>query len=63
MKAASLRWVFLPAAAASGASCLLGTATPGRLAFAAVCAALWFGLSRRKVLSLDRESLGIPPRR
>ncbi|MFI5346653.1 MAG: hypothetical protein ACHQ51_09795 [Elusimicrobiota bacterium] len=60
---AALRWVFLPAAVAGGMRCLLGTATPGRIAFAAACAGLWFWLSRRKVHSLDRQVLGIPPRR
>jgi hypothetical protein len=63
IKLSSLRWVFLLAAAAGGLRCLLGTATPGRIALAAVCAGLWFWLSRRKVLSLDRATLGIPPRR
>ncbi|MDE2141706.1 MAG: hypothetical protein KGJ84_04770 [Elusimicrobia bacterium] len=62
-KLAALRWVFLLAAAAGGARCLLGAATAGRLAFAVACASLWFWLSRRKVLSLDRSVLGIPPRR
>jgi hypothetical protein len=59
---ASLRWVFLLAAAAGGVRCLLGTATPGRIAFVAACAGLWFWMSRRKVLSLDRQTLRIPPR-
>jgi hypothetical protein len=29
--------------------------TPGRLALAAVCALGWYGLSRRKARSLDRD--------
>jgi hypothetical protein len=63
IKLAGLRWVFLLAAAAGGVYCLLGTATPGRIAFTGACAGLWFWLSRRKVLSLDRQTLGFPPRR
>ena len=63
IKPDSLRWVYLAVAAVSGLRCLLGTATLGRIAFTAACAGLWFWLSRRKVLSLDRQSLGIPPRR
>ena len=60
---AGTRWIFLLAAVLGGLRCLLGTATPGRILFAAACAGLWFWMSRRKVLSLDRGTLGIPPRR
>ncbi len=63
MKLLSLRWVFLLAAFAGGARCVFFDATPARAVFAAVCALLWFWLSRLKVHSLDRETLGVPPRR
>jgi membrane protein implicated in regulation of membrane protease activity len=59
----SLRWVLLPAAVVAGLLCALGTATPARIAFFGACSALWYWLSRRKVFSLDRETLGIPRRR
>jgi hypothetical protein len=62
IRVVSLRWVFLVAAVVSGAWCVLLRATPGRAAFAAVSGLAWYGLSRRKVLSLDRSTLGIPPR-
>jgi len=58
-----LRWALLPAAVSAGLLCALGTATPGRIAFFAACSAVWYWLSRRKVHSLDRETLGIPRRR
>lgn len=63
MKLLSLRWVFLLAAFAGAARCVFSDATAGRVAFAAACGALWFWLSRLKVHSLDRETLGVPPRR
>lgn len=63
LKSELLRWVFLLLAVLGAARCVFSAATPGRLVFSAVCAALWFWLSRRKVLSLDRQVLGIPPRR
>jgi hypothetical protein len=59
----SLRWVFLLAAVAGGARCVFGGATPGRLGFAVACGALWLWMSLRKIRSIDRESLGLPPRR
>ena len=63
MKLLSVRWLFLLAAVAGVARCVLSGATPPRLAFACACGLLWFWLSQRKVHSLDRESLGVPPRR
>lgn len=59
----SLRWLLLLAAFAGLARCVIGAATPGGVAFSAVCGLAWYALSRRKALSLDRGSLGIPPRR
>jgi hypothetical protein len=63
MKRAGLRWLFLLAAVVGGVRCVLGTASLGCLALTLLCGGLWFVLSRRKVHSLDRETLGIPPRR
>ena len=63
MKLLSLRWVFLLAALAGAARCVLSGVTPARAGFAAACGLLWFRLSRLKVRSLDRASLGVPPRR
>jgi hypothetical protein len=62
-RATSLRWIFFFAAGAGGAGCLLFGATPARVGVSAACGLLWLWLSRRKVESLDRETLGIPPRR
>lgn len=62
-RSAVVRWLFLLAAALGGIRCLLGTASLPCMAFTVFCFGLWFVLSRRKVLSLDRETLGIPPRR
>ena len=62
-KAEHLRWVFLPLAIIVGLLCALGTATPARIVSFAAFSAAWFWLSRRKVFSLDRPNLGIPPRR
>ncbi|MBI4060798.1 MAG: hypothetical protein HY403_05150 [Elusimicrobia bacterium] len=50
-----LRWALLPAAAAALLAVLFRGATPGRLALCAVCALAWYGLSRRKTRSLDRD--------
>lgn len=61
--ALGMRWALLAAALAEGARCLFFTATLGRMAAAAACGLAWAWLSRCKALSLDRESLGIPPRR
>ncbi|HEX4048892.1 MAG TPA: hypothetical protein VH309_13695 [Elusimicrobiota bacterium] len=63
MRLLSLRWVFLLAAAAGAARCVFSGAAPGRVAFAAACGLAWLRLSRLKVRSLDRETLGVPPRR
>ena len=58
-----MRWVFLLSAVVGAARCAVAGTTPARLAFAAVCALLWFGLSRRKIHSIDRDVVGLPPRR
>lgn len=50
-----LRWALLPAAAATVLIMLFKGATPGRLALSSICALAWYGLSRRKALSLDRR--------
>jgi hypothetical protein len=63
LKAETLRWVFLLLTVLDAIRCLWSGATPGRLLFGAACAVGWYVLSRRKVLSLDRQTLGIPPRR
>ena len=63
MRLAALRWLLLPAAAVSGALCVFGRLTPLRAAVAAVCGLGWYAASRAKVRSLDRQVLGIPPRR
>ena len=62
MKFLSLRWIFLLAAVAGSARCAFFDATSARIGFAAVCGLLWFWMSRRKIRSLDREMLGMPPR-
>lgn len=58
-----LRWALLAWSAASAALCVLAGMTPARAASTVVTGTLWYLLSRRKVLALDRESMGIPPRR
>jgi hypothetical protein len=63
MKLLSLRWIFLLAAVLGAGRCVFFDATPARVGFALACALLWYWLSRRKVHSLDRETLGVPPRR
>ncbi len=50
-----LRWYLLPAAAVTALVMMIKGATPGRLALAAICALAWYGLSRRKSYSLDRD--------
>jgi hypothetical protein len=52
-----LRWTLLVAAATALLLMLLRGATPGRAALFSVCAAVWYGLSRRKTRSLDRDQL------
>ena len=63
MSVSSLRWAFLVAAVAGAARCAFFEATGPRVAFAAACGVAWFWMSRRKVRSIDRETLGLPPRR
>jgi hypothetical protein len=63
MKVLSLRWIFLLAAVAAAARCVFFQASPAQFGFAAAFGLVWFALSRRKVHSLDREELGIKPRR
>jgi hypothetical protein len=58
-----LRWLLLLAAAAAGARCVFFGTTPPFLVLTAAAGLLWFWLSRRKVRSLDRDTLGVPPRR
>lgn len=55
MKPDLFRWLLLPVAAAALLVMLFSSATPGRVALFAVCAAAWYGLSRRKTYSLDRD--------
>lgn len=55
MKLEHLRWIFLPAAAVAALVMLFKGVTPGRLALASGCALAWYGISRRKVRSLDRD--------
>ncbi len=50
-----LRWALLPVAAVALLATLIKGATPERVALAAVSALAWYGLSRRKTRSLDRE--------
>lgn len=55
MKLECLRWLLLPAAAVAALVMLFKGVTPGRLALAGACALAWYGLSRRKARSLDRD--------
>ncbi|MDP3543577.1 MAG: hypothetical protein Q8T11_13995 [Elusimicrobiota bacterium] len=55
MKLERLRWLLLPVAAVGALVMLFKGVTPGRLAATASCALAWYGLSRRKVRSLDRD--------
>jgi hypothetical protein len=55
MKLDRLRWTLLPAAVVTLLVVLVKGATPGRVALAAICALSWYGLSRRKTHSLDRD--------
>lgn len=50
-----LRWILPPVAAIALLVMLFKGATPGRLALASICALVWYGLSRRKAYSLDRD--------
>ena len=62
MKFLSLRWIFLAAAIAGMARCVFFDGTAMRVGSAAVCGLLWFWMSRLKVRSIDRETLGLRPR-
>ena len=62
MKFLSLRWVFLLAALAGAVLCAFAGTTLPRAGATAACGLLWYLLSRRKMHSLDRETLGVPPR-
>lgn len=55
MKLERLRWLLLPVAAVAALAILFRGVTPGRVALCAVCALAWYGLSRRKARSLDRD--------
>lgn len=55
MKLDSLRWILLAIAALALLVMMFKGASPGRLALASVCALAWYGLSRRKAVSLDRD--------
>ncbi|PIR14923.1 MAG: hypothetical protein COV48_17200 [Elusimicrobia bacterium CG11_big_fil_rev_8_21_14_0_20_64_6] len=57
MKFDILRWLLLPVAAAALMLMLIKSVTPGRFALFSVCALVWYGLSRRKARSLDRDRL------
>lgn len=63
MKLSLARWLLLPAAVAGAALCAFRGLTPRRAAFTAASGLGWYWLSRRKIRSLDRETLGIPARR
>lgn len=55
MKLERLRWILLPLAAVAALVTLFKGITPARLAATSACALAWYGLSRRKVRSLDRD--------
>lgn len=55
MRIEGLRWLLLPVAAVAALAMLFKGVTPGRLALFSVAALAWYGLSRRKVRSLDRD--------
>ena len=55
MRLDRLRWTLLPAAVVALLVVVVKGATPGRLAFALICALAWYALSRRKAYSLDRD--------
>ena len=55
MRLDRLRWLLLPAAAAALLAILLKGATPGRSTLFLVCGLTWYGLSRQKARSLDRD--------
>jgi len=57
-----LRLTLLAWSALSALYCVFGGMTPFRAASTVASGTLWFVLSRRKVLSLDRERLGLAAR-
>jgi hypothetical protein len=63
MRLNPLRWLLLVVSAAAALYCVFAGVTPGRAAVVVSTGTLWYALSRRKTRSLDRETLGIPPRR
>ncbi len=63
MRLSGLRWLLLPVAVVAGGLCVFSGLTLVRAAAAVVCGLGWYRLSRAKVRSLDREALGILPRR
>jgi len=50
-----LRWILLAVALLALLFVVFGRPSRGRLALGAVSGLAWYGLSRRKTLSLDRE--------
>jgi hypothetical protein len=62
MSSPLLRLFLLIWSSVSALACVFLGTTPGRAASTVASGTLWFVLSRRKVLSLDRAFLGIPPR-
>lgn len=50
-----LRWTLLPVTAITLLVILFKGATPGRLALSGICGLSWYGFSRRKTYSLDRD--------
>ena len=50
-----LRWILLPVAVVAALVMIVKGFTPGRAALGAGCALAWYGLSRRKTFSLDRD--------
>lgn len=57
MKLDRLRWTLLPVTVTALLVILFKGATPGRLGVASISALIWYGLSRRKVRSLDQDRL------
>jgi hypothetical protein len=58
----ALRWSLLAVSAAAALVCVVRGLTPWRAVVVVSTGSVWYALSRRKALSLDRERLGIPPR-
>ncbi len=57
-----LRWLLLAWSSVSALLCIFYGMTPGRAASTVASGTLWYLLSRRKALSLDRRNLGIARR-